>query len=225
MVKVVCVSDTHGYVPRAVPRGDVLVHAGDGAGSYDPAAGCRDSITALRRWMGALPHPHKVYVPGNHDGVFAEEPAWAREFMAEEGIEVLVDREVSMAGLRLYGSPWCPEFGNWWFMVPAARRREAFALIPDGLDVLVTHTPPYGVLDWRHRFKAPSHLGCEELAMRLELMDHQPRLHVFGHIHGGYGIQVDGAMDPYPVHVNAAYCDEAYRPVNAVQVVELELHH
>lgn len=219
MTTVVCISDTHGHVPRAVPDGDVLVHAGDGIGdSYGvPGAGLR----ALRKWMGELPHAHKVYVPGNHDAVFSDEPAWARKFMAEAGVTVLVDQEVSLGGLRVWGSPWCPEFGNWWFMKPAEFRARAFAMIPDGLDMLITHTPPRGRLDYRHKFKHPESLGCHELAARLVTMDKAPRLHVFGHIHGGYGMRDYRSDGEVTVLVNAAHCDEAYRPVNPPIVVEL----
>lgn len=167
--------------------------------------------------MSELPHTHKVYVPGNHDAVFSDEPAYAREFMAEAGVTVLVDQEASIGGLRVWGSPWCPEFGNWWFMKPAEFRAHAFAMIPDGLDVLVTHTPPRYTLDYRHRLNAPSPLGCDELYSRTFNMDLPPRLHVFGHIHGGYGMDDDN----FTKYVNAAYCDESYRPVNPPILVEL----
>jgi hypothetical protein len=62
-------------------------------------------------------------------------------------------------------------------------RARLYASIPRNVHILITHGPPFGILD-----REPgSHLrqGCTEL--RLAVMKLQPRLHVFGHVHGGYG--------------------------------------
>jgi Icc-related predicted phosphoesterase len=55
--------------------------------------------------------------------------------------------------------------------------------MPIGLDILITHGPPLEVLDC-----APGqnfHGGCPQL--RDAVVRKHPRLHVFGHVHGGYG--------------------------------------
>ena len=63
MPRVVCISDTHGqHTPLDVPNGDVLVFAGDAC-----SAGTPGEWAAFCRWLGDLPHAHKVVVPGNHD--------------------------------------------------------------------------------------------------------------------------------------------------------------
>lgn len=59
------------------------------------------------------------------------------------------------------------------------------------------------------------HLGCEELAIRLAAV--KPRLHIFGHIHDGYGRTTRRGT----TFVNASICDEDYGPVNPPVVVRI----
>ena len=77
--------------------------------------------------------------------------------------------------------------------------------IPYGLDVLITHGPPFGILDQ----VAPGgeHLGCAELLESVE--QKKPKVHLFGHIHGGAGTFERGATH----FVNAAYLNEQYKPL------------
>jgi Icc-related predicted phosphoesterase len=83
--------------------------------------------------------------------------------------------------------------------------------------VLVTHGPPMGTLD---KTADGEKVGCEELQDRLAAMARPPRLHVFGHIHEGYGV----VKTPRTTHVNASICDVAYRPVNGAVVIDLPLN-
>ncbi len=88
-------------------------------------------------------------------------------------------------------------------------------MIPENLEVLVSHGPPFGVLDKSH--PSAAHLGCEELAKTVDQI--KPRLHVFGHIHGGHGSST-GIETRF---VNASVVNEAYRLVYEPQVVEIEI--
>ena len=81
-------------------------------------------------------------------------------------------------------------------------------------DVLITHGPPFGVLD-KTNILGP-HLGCEELAKAVSRI--KPRLHVFGHIHGGYGRE---AVKGGTAFVNAAVLNERYVLAHAPIVIEL----
>jgi predicted phosphodiesterase len=186
-MRVVCVSDTHGYRP-ALPEGDLLVHAGDGYCDFT------SSWWPLHELLMSWPGPF-VYVPGNHD---PHNPP----------VQCLVDDEELVAGLRVYGMPWTPRYGRWHHMLDRGgdELRARVEAIPEGLDILVTHGPPLGTLDG-------ARLGCELLAEHLATMRAPPKLHVFGHIHEGYGIS-EGS-------VNAAHCDTAYKPRQAPIVVEL----
>jgi Icc-related predicted phosphoesterase len=85
-----------------------------------------------------------------------------------------------------------------------------------GTDVLVTHGPPFGVLDQSR--PTTDHLGCEELAEVVEKV--APRLHVFGHIHGGQG-RVHGSNGCE--FVNTSVLNEMYLLAQEPQIVDLEI--
>jgi Icc-related predicted phosphoesterase len=206
-VRIVCVSDTHGYHDAiGVPDGDVLVHAGDLT-----KRGTVDEIRAVSIWLAGLPHKHKLVVAGNHDFLFERDPAAARALFV--GVTYLEDEAVELDGVRFYGSPFTPEFFNWAFMLPRGESlRAKWSAIPKGVDVLITHGPPHKVLD--HTLHGDD-AGCEELAKRVAEV--KPRLHVFGHIHEGYG-----TLDVGPTHyLNASICTFDYRPKNVPLVFDL----
>ena len=233
MPRVVCFSDTHGRHHRltgrlAVPDGDVLLFAGDACSEGTP-----EEWAAFCRWLGELPHPHKVVVPGNHDWPLQpDRPRWnvrarydaaaralAHRQAEDAGAVLLLDAEATVGGLRVYGTPWVPVFYNWAFNLPrrGTALAEAHGRIPAGLDVLVTHGPAYGRLDRTHR---GTRAGCEVLANRLGALAKNgkgPRLHVHGDIHEASGIQ----RRPGRTTVNAAVLDAHYHPAFAPRVVDL----
>jgi predicted phosphodiesterase len=209
MPRLVLLSDTHGHHDALdVPEGDVLVHAGDFCTSGKEAQARR-----FARWLAAQPHAHKVVIAGNHDRCLELDMGLGDTIFT--GATYLLDREVTVAGLRFYGSPWQPEFLSWAFNLPRGEPlRAVWAKIPAGIDVLVTHGPPFGVLD---RTYAGLDVGCEELRMAVDRA--QPRLHVFGHIHEGAGTMVEGGT----LFVNASTCTLAYEPKNPIVVVDVPL--
>lgn len=208
-MKLVLLSDTHTLHDRlTIPPGDVLVHAGDfsGHGSLTEAA-------AFLRWFAAQPHPHKVFIAGNHDWAFQRYPEEARRLIPA-GVHYLQDSAATIAGLRFYGMPWQPEFCSWAFNLPRDgwEIRQKCAKIHDDTQVLVTHGPPHGCLD----LVGATPMGCEAIAARLPAL-RDLRLHVFGHIHEGAGrVERDGLT-----FVNASVCTRAYEPTNPVQVFEV----
>lgn len=124
-------------------------------------------------------------------------------------------REQFFPSLKIFGSPWQPEFFDWAFNLPRGKPlSEKWAAIPSDVDILVTHTPPYGILDSVHNGK---HLGCEELRNVFDRGNIAPRLHVFGHIHDGYGVHFTGET----LFVNAAMCNSENEPVNKPIVIFL----
>ena len=130
---------------------------------------------------------------------------------------LLHDGGARIAGLRCWGSPWTPGDGSWAFTGPETRLARAFARIPAGLGVLVTHGTPRGVLDGGGR-------GSTALAARPAAAP--PRLHVFGHLHGDGGrIHARAAADGGTRSVNAAAADDRHQPVRGVTVVELRAGH
>lgn len=194
-MRVVAVADTHLFHDELrVPEGDVFIHAGDLC-----RAGALDELETAARWIASLPHPTKVLVAGNHDWAFARFPSEARRALGPKVI-YLQDSGALLHGLRLWGSPWQPDFNDWAFNLPrGARLREKWALIPDGTDVLVTHCPPRGLGDGSGvdthgsggGYGGRERLGCEDL--RARVLELQPMLHLFGHIHDSGGAWSLGA--------------------------------
>jgi Icc-related predicted phosphoesterase len=225
-MRIVAVSDTHGMLNQAnFPGGDVLVLAGDILPNYsrDPIKDAFQQEKALRELDGfvkTLPFKHTIFVAGNHDWL-AERNRSALKTI--KNMIYLEDAEVVLDGFKFYGSPWQPEFCNWAFNLPrkGVKLRRLWDNIPEDVDVLITHSPPYGILDkidpvggaWASRDIEP--LGCELLKERLDHLN--PKLHVFGHIHGSYGQTRVGDT----IFMNASLCNEGYQPINPPQMVEI----
>ena len=212
-MRIVMVSDTHGLHDRitALPAGDVLIHAGDFMnGGYDTR-----ELLSFNHWLGKQDFEHRIVCSGNHDRRFQDSPDQARALLTNA--IYLENSGVTINGVSFWGSPYTPEFLNWAFMYPRGAAAERYwSQIPAGLDVLITHGPPHGILD--QTAPGEAHLGCEELLHAVEVK--KPRLHVFGHIHGGAGIADNGTTQ----FVNAAYLNEAYRPLapaGQIRVIEL----
>lgn len=176
--------------------------------------GRTDRIAEFGAWVRALPHRHKIVIAGNHDMTFESAPPIAQRALGDrrDGIRYLEDSGIEIDGMRFWGSPWQPWFYDWAFNLNRGKPIAAkWSLIPQDTDVLITHGPPMGTLDFVHG----DHVGCADLRDRIEVI--RPKLHVFGHIHEGSGIE---ATDD-TIFVNASICDEAYRPTNPFRVIDI----
>lgn len=210
-MKCVLISDTHlrhkrSYFP--IPEGDILIHSGDAC-----LQGDKYEVRDFFEWWTTLKAKHKIFVAGNHDWLFQKDPVLARSMVPKDTI-YLQDSSVVVEGLKIYGSPWQPEFQDWAFNLPRGWPiRQKWEAIPSGIDILITHGPAMGFLDFS-RF-GDEHVGCADL--RQELHRIKPKMHVYGHIHGDYGwMEWNGTL-----FVNAAICDEAYKPTHDPIVVEV----
>ena len=96
---------------------------------------------------------------------------------------LLVDSGVEIEGLKVWGSPVTPLYGGAFGKSRPEDRKRHWAEIPDGLDILITHGPPFAILD--HGLPSEPREGCPYLFE--EVFRAWPRVHVFGHIHAGYG--------------------------------------
>jgi Icc-related predicted phosphoesterase len=206
-LKIICISDTHDINYPALPDGDMVIHAGDV--SLDGSA---REVQHFVDWFRALPHPYKVFVGGNHDKSL--EGLGLDFFDPGTGITYLNNNSVELGGFKIWGSPASRTYGRICaFMRDEDRLAHLYESIPDDTDIVITHQPPYG----RQDMEADGiHLGSPSLTRAIERV--QPLLHVFGHIHGGYGVAL-----PYTdlLSVNAAQLDVTYRKHNAPIVVEL----
>ena len=215
-MKIVCLSDTHNCNQEiTVPDGDILIHAGDAT-----IRGTQTEVEDFLAWFSSLPHQHKVFVAGNHDWLFETNNRFARLLIANYKIKYLEDSLTDIEGLKIYGSPWQPRFFDWAFNLNrGGELAEKWKLIPADIDILITHGPPNGILDEVPRKYWVENTGCEELRKRVEEISVLGRLklHVFGHIHCGYG-----QTEKFGVKfVNASNCDESYEPSQPPVVIEL----
>lgn len=213
-MKIVTLSDIHTmWELLEVPDGDVLVVAGDMTGT-----GTFDQLFRFNEWVGTLPHKHKLVVAGNHDwgfelGLLDSFPDLTSNYT------YLQDAECTIDDVVFYGSPWQPAFCNWAFNLPRGEElAEKWDKIPDYTDVLITHGPPYGVLDSNI---APDdtrvNFGCRDLKDAV-VRRVKPKYHIFGHIHGSYGKkELHGVT-----FVNTSICTEAYKPLNKPWVLEID---
>jgi Icc-related predicted phosphoesterase len=197
-----------------MPQGDVLVHAGDLTNEGIPA-----EIFETFAWLSKQPYQRVLCVPGNHDWALAKLEQLPRVLRSKfPNVELLMDSEAVVNGLRVYGSPWQPFFNNWAFNFlpgPAGIRQaeEKWAQIPDDTAILITHGPAYGILDETLRRK---HVGCVALKHRIAKLSNL-RLYIGGHIHEAYGAEKHGDV----LYVNACTCDSHYWPTQPPIVADL----
>lgn len=198
-MKIVIVSDTHIALLKKiidVPDGDMLIIAGD-LDIYNSR-----HLEIFSEWMKRLPHKYKVIVPGNHDLFWRDTPKG--ETIRYDDFSLLVHSGIEVKGLKIFGSPYTPWFGNWAFMY--RRYHHLWEDIPKDTDVLVTHGPPFGILDdIRSGLDAGRCAGDHYL--RNKVLETKPRVHCFGHIHGGSGV-----MDLEGIKfINASVVDDLYQ--------------
>lgn len=218
-VKVAAVSDLHGNLSVRIPECDLLTISGD----ICPVTGGHSVLAQedwLHRefvpWMRSLLDSGAVkriaLTPGNHDFVFFKHPCRVL-FMETPDIKILVDREAEVCGLRIYGTPWTPTFGNWAFMDKDSVLKNKFSEIPEGLDILLTHGPMYGYGDvvehpiWT-RDDGDPHLGSRSLSEAV--VRAAPRYHLFGHIHTGSHTPTGVMPTGLTVSANVSVLDERY---------------
>jgi len=192
-----------------MPPGDVLIHAGDATWRGLPS-----EIVEFGNWMRIQEYAKRIFVPGNHDILFETDLKKAMEYLGD-GIDVLINAEVKVDGVNIFGSPWTPAFGKGWAFQLKDREHQKmnWDLLYSGIQVLVTHGPAYKVGDW-----AGEHMGDNVLQRRIH--DIEPLAHIHGHIHEGYGVN-RSSHEPWPITVNAAICDGQYKPVNLPIVINI----
>jgi len=173
--------------------------------------GRKKELSKFNKWLGTLAYEHKIVVAGNHDFCFEKDLDKSRAALSNAIL--LHDEEIVIDGVKFYGSPWQPEFFDWAFNLPRGEPlRAKWRLIPDDTDVLITHGPALGHGDRTVRGEP---VGCEDLLDRIRTV--QPKFHIFGHIHEGFGTTIEGSTQC----VNASFADEHYKPAHQPFEVEI----
>lgn len=207
-MKLVCISDTHTLHDNiALPDGDVLLHAGDLTSNGDLR-----EVTLFIEWFADQPHKHKIFIAGNHDFLFQTSPKLCERLLGKHpSITYLQDSGCTIDGINFWGSPWQPTFFDWAFNMSRDELQHIWNLIPPNTDVLITHGPPHGKLDLCPDYTNPTktlNVGCEALARTINVV--QPQVHIFGHIHEGYG----SIADEHTMYINASTCNRRYQPIH-----------
>ena len=186
-MKILHISDTHGSHRRLhdLPQADIIVHSGDFTMN-----GSEQEALDFMNWFCNLPYQHKIFICGNHDDCLYG----ATIDGLDDNVHYLCNSGVEIDGVKFYGVPM--------FMGDCISDRQTkhYANIPEDTDILITHTPPFGILD----FDDNIHYGSEELLNRITTV--QPRLHLFGHIHSQHGtIVLNGTTFSNGAIMNADY--------------------
>ena len=208
-MELVFISDTHNkHRNVTIPDGDMLIHAGDIS-----SRGMESEIDDFFEWFQSQSHRYKIFIAGNHDFFFERAPEDYITMKIPENIVYLNDSGCEIEGLNFWGSPVQPEFFDWAFNRTRGKEIKAhWDLIPENTNILITHGPPYGILDKTIRNDL---VGCEELAKKV--MEMHPEIHVFGHIHEGYGI----IKKKNTTFINASILDHKYRCINDPIVIKI----
>lgn len=167
-MRILHLSDTHGCHRRLrdLPEADIVVHSGDFC-----MAGTEEEALDFINWFCDLHYAHKIFIAGNHDDCLYG----AKIEGLDNNTHYLCNSSIVIDGIKFYGVPM--------FMEDCINRLEDinYAKIPIDTEILITHTPPYGILD----FDDGINYGSEKLLEKLTTL--KLKTHLFGHIHSSHG--------------------------------------
>ena len=160
-------SDTHSQhrEMKTLPDADLLIHSGDFTINGTP-----QETADFLEWFCRLPHKYKIFIAGNHDDSLQNEISGL-----PENCFYLNNSGITVDGINIYGVPLLSSKKR------DGRYAEHLSGIPNDTDILISHQPPFGILDFRINI----HYGDPFLLKRVSSI--QPRFHLFGHVHNQYG--------------------------------------
>ncbi|MBO5062249.1 MAG: metallophosphatase domain-containing protein [Prevotella sp.] len=197
-MRILHLSDTHGCHRRIsdLPEADVLAHSGDFC-----MVGSEQEVFDFLNWFCDLPYRHKIFICGNHDDCLYG----ANINGLDDNVHYLCNSGIEIEGLKFYGVPM--------FMGDCVTDRQNlnYDKIPIDTDVLITHAPAYGILD----FDDSINYGSEVLLQAVTNVN--PRIHLFGHIHKQHGITTIETT----TYSNGAIMNDDYSILNHPNIIEL----
>jgi len=194
-IRFVCISDTHRRHGQLImPDGDVLLHCGD----FTKYKTSSEDVAGFNEWLGTLPYKHKIVISGNHEVCFKSITTTKTQELLSN-CTYLQDSGIEIEGIKIYGSSWQPSrsFTKRANAFQISDVQEKWSQIPTDTDILITHVPPFGIMD-QHK---DTHVGCPNL-LNTVVTQVKPKVHVFGHVHDQPGICA--AKDHDIIFVNAA---------------------
>ena len=222
-MKILPLSDLHGALPslRDIPDCDLLLFAGDICPDKRPEQQLDWLAGDFRVWLEQLRQRNIriVAIAGNHDFVFEK----YAHYVEALGLPwtYLEDDETEVDGFRIWGTPWVPTFKNWAFCATDRQLEARSEIIPDGIDILICHSPPYGGgLDRQNYDLTSPHHGSThagDITINYAIRRVRPKLIVCGHIHEGRGEYEFNDS----ILINAAYLNEWYKEPQIAEVCTL----
>lgn len=177
------VSDTHTYHDLLkIPSGlDMIIHSGDCSNPRDPYNN-EPEVRDFIDWYKEIPVKYKIYVAGNHDTSIEKGLVTKKDF-EDAGIIYLENESVVIEGVKIFGSPHTPNFGNWAFMKERNKLERFWRLaIDEDVNIVVTHGPPKGILDKSYD-RNNNMESCGDKSLLNRILEVQPAYSLFGHIH------------------------------------------
>jgi Icc-related predicted phosphoesterase len=204
-MRILAISDIHDdfdrFAPETLPDADLCVVAGDltNYGIRRPL-----QLAAALRWIMQMGQQiPTLWIPGNHDiGVTSN------TFSYQDDVTCILNETVSVNGLTFRGvslSP-CytlPELAEMWDYMTVDEDAERAAYAFERVDIVVSHTPPYGILDSGAWVPGRGQENYGSQALADYIARHAPRLVICGHVHEGRGHARVGATDVYNVAQSA----------------------
>jgi Icc-related predicted phosphoesterase len=194
--------------PGNTAASKILIHAGDLT-----RWGSRKGLRKFADELSNYKQLHKIVIAGNHDFCFQKHPEECRRILSDAGIIYLEDEAIELYGIKFYGIPWTPQFGNWAFMGKEDFLMHKWARVPMGTDVLISHGPPRGILDLTQDGERAGGISHRYVVRSI-----RPKLNVFGHIHEAYGCERHLGTD----YINACLVNFQYEMVNQPIIYDLE---
>jgi Icc-related predicted phosphoesterase len=210
-MRILAISDLHGNLPE-IPECDILLIAGDVCPTSNHSVVYQKEWlnSTFDRWLKGIPAKNIVGIFGNHDFIgqsrLKEELTLSWKYLEDSAVEI--------DGIKIWGTPWQPIFGDWAFNAGDNLLYEKFGKIPAGTDIVLSHCPPYGILDANN-----SYVHCGSKALWSRISEIRPKASVFGHIHEGRGTEEKKGVKYY----NVSYLTMRYKPYLMTPVTEINI--
>lgn len=222
-MKIAVTSDLHGFLPE-IEECDLLLICGDIMPLHYQCNLIASNAwlqTVFLPWCRDCPAKHVVFIAGNHDWFMERRAGTMKEIMqnwSKYNVYYLCNQSIEIDGLKIFGTPYCKQFGNWAFMRDNEMLKNLYAEIPEGLDILISHDAPdlCGAGDILERDPIVN-AGNQILAEAI--VEKKPKYAFCGHIHSGnHNLTKNG--DTYVA--NVSYVNEQYEPYYPILCISQE---
>lgn len=185
---------THSYhnlliVPENI---DIVIFSGDCSNYKDPYTN-EPQVRDFIHWFKGLPIKHKVFVAGNHDTSIEKGLITKKDF-EDYNIHYLENDYITIDGLKIFGSPYTPTYGDWSFMKDRHKLDSMWSKVDSDVDIFICHGPIKGILDLSYSRENVLEF-CGDGALRRHILGRiKPKAFLHGHIHNFDDILNQGIM-------------------------------